>query len=456
MSVNPADSQIYGSLFGTDQMRDLISDRAQLAAMLEVEAALARAEASLGIIPHEAAQAITAAARIEVLSFDKIAASTAIVGYPVVELVAQLGRAAGADAARFVHLGATTQDILDTALVLQMRRGVAIIRRDLIATAQALAEQAMRYRDTPIAGRSHLQHAVPITFGLKCATWAAPLATHVARLDQAAARVFVVQFGGAAGTLASLGLSGPAVAAALAHELDLAAPDLPWHVTRDSLAEVAAIFALICGSLSKFALDIVLLSQTEVAEVCEPHTEGTGSSSTMPQKRNPILSEYILAATRAVHALIPIVFSAMTQDHERSTGAWQSESLAIPQIFTLTAGALARARTLAAGMIADPARMRLNLDATGGLIMAEALATILTPAMGRAAAHHAVSRACDRARDENCALGDVIADMIAKDDAQLGRHLSHEEIARAMDPACYLGSAGIFVDRVAARIAALK
>lgn len=451
MSVNPADSQIYGSLFGTDEMRDLISDRAQLAAMLEVEAALARAQASLGIIPHEAAEAITAAARIEVLSFDEIAASTATVGYPVVELVAQLGRAAGADAARFVHLGATTQDILDTALVLQMRRGVAIIRRDLIATAHALAEQATRYRDTPIAGRSHLQHAVPITFGLKCATWAAPLATHVARLDQAAARVFVVQFGGAAGTLASLGSSGPAVAEALARELDLAAPDLPWHVTRDSLAEVAAILALVCGSLSKFALDIVLLSQTEVAEVSEPHAEGAGSSSTMPQKRNPILSEYVLAATRAVHALVPIVFSAMTQDHERSTGPWQSESLAIPQIFTLTAGALARVRKLAAGMIADPARMRLNLDATGGLIMAEALATILTPAMGRAAAHHAVSRACDRARDENLALGDAITE-----DAELGRHLSREEIERAMDPARYLGSAGIFVDRVAARIAALK
>jgi 3-carboxy-cis,cis-muconate cycloisomerase len=451
MSVNPADSQIYGSLFGTDEMRAVISDRAQLAAMLEVEAALARAEASLGILPRRAAEAITAAARIEVLSLDKIAASTATVGYPVVELVAQLGRAAGAEAARYVHLGATTQDIVDTAMVLQMRRGVAIIRRDLIATAHALADQAQRFRDTPMAGRSHLQHAVPITFGLKCATWAAPLANHVARIDQAAARVFVVQFGGAAGTLASLGSSGPAVATALARELDLAAPDLPWHATRDGLAEIAAILALICGSLSKFALDVVLLSQTEVSEVCEPHAEGAGSSSTMPQKRNPILSEYILAATRSVHALVPIVFSAMTQDHERSTGPWQSESLAIPQIFTLTAGALARAHKLAAGMIADPVRMRQNLDATHGLIMAEALATILTPAMGRAAAHHAFSRACDRARDEARALGNVIAD-----DPELGRLLSREEMERAMDPASYLGSAGVFVDRVVSRVGALK
>jgi 3-carboxy-cis,cis-muconate cycloisomerase len=451
MSVNPADSQIFGALFGTDEMRDLISDYAQLAAMLEVEAALARAEASLGIVPREAAAAITAAARPEILSLDKIAASTRTVGYPVIELVAELERAAGADAARYIHLGATTQDIVDTALVLQMRRAVAVLRRDLIATARALADRALRYRDTPIAGRTHLQHAVPTTFGLKCAVWAAPLAAHVARLDQAAARVFVVQFGGAAGTLASLGANGPAVAAALGRELDLATPDLPWHVTRDGLAEVAAILALICASLSKFAFDIVLLTQTEVAEVFEPHADGAGSSSTMPQKRNPILSEYILAATRAVHALVPMMFSAMTQDHERSTGPWQSESLAIPQIFALTAGALARALALAAGMIADPARMRRNLEATHGLIMAEALAALLTPAMGRAAAHHAVARACERSRAEDRALGEVIAQ-----DAELGRHLSRQEIVGAMDPANYLGSAGVFVDRVAARIAALK
>ncbi|HVA79074.1 MAG TPA: 3-carboxy-cis,cis-muconate cycloisomerase [Candidatus Binataceae bacterium] len=451
MSVNPADSQIFGSLFGTDEMRDLISDRAQLAAMLEVEAALARAEASLGIIPREAAATIPAAARVELLSLDKIAASTRTVGYPVVALVAELGRAAGADAARYIHLGATTQDIVDTALVLQMRRAVAVLRRDLIVTARALADHALRYRDTPIAGRTHLQHAVPTTFGLKCATWAAPLAAHVARLDQAAARIFVVQFGGAAGTLAALGANGPAVAAALGRELDLGTPDLPWHVTRDGLAEAAAICALICGSLSKFAFDIILLTQTEVAEVFEPHSASAGSSSTMPQKRNPILSEYILAATRAVHAMVPIVFSAMTQDHERATGPWQSESLAIPQIFTLTAGALARARDLAAGMIADPARMRRNLDATRGLIMAEALAAFLTPSMGRAAAHHAVARACDRARAEDRALADVVAD-----DAELGRRLSREDIQRAMNPASYLGSAGVFVDRVAARVAALK
>ncbi|HUY28115.1 MAG TPA: 3-carboxy-cis,cis-muconate cycloisomerase [Candidatus Binataceae bacterium] len=451
MSVNPADSQIFGSLFGTDEMRALMSDRAQLAAMLEVEAALARAEAALGMVPAEAAARITAAARPEILSIDKIAASTRVVGYPVVELVAELAAAAGGDAARYVHLGATTQDIVDTAMVLQIRRAAAIIRRDLIATARALAEHARRYRDTPIAGRTHLQHAVPTSFGLKCAMWAAPLAAHVARIDQAAERIFVVQFGGAAGTLASIGANGWKVADALARELGLRAADLPWHTARDRFAEAAALLAMVCGSVSKFALDITLLGQTEVAEVFEPYTFGTGSSSTMPQKRNPILSEYILAASRAVHALVPIMFSAMTQDHERATGPWQSEALAIPQIFVLSAGTLARAHELAAGMIADPARMRQNLDASGGLIMAEALAARLTPAMGRANAHHAVSQACDRARAQKRALGEVIAE-----DAELGLHLPREEILRALDPAGYLGSAGVFVDRVVARIATLE
>ncbi len=451
MSASPVDSEILGSLFGTDEMRAIFSDRAQLSAMLEVEAALARAQASVGMVPREAADRITAAATIKNLSLEKIAASTRTVGYPVVELIAELGAACGDDAARYIHLGATTQDIVDTALVLQMRRGLAAIRRDVIATAQALAGQARRYRDTPMAARTHLQHAVPTTFGLKCATWAAPLPVHVERLDQVSSRVMVVQFGGAAGTLAALGENGLAVASALARELDLGAPDLPWHVTRDSVAETAGILALICGSLSKFASDVVLLSQTEVAEISEPHTSRTGISSTMPQKRNPILSEYIIAASRGVHAAVPIMLSAMTQEHERATGAWQSESLAIPQVFTLTAGALARAVNLAAGMIADPERMRRNLDATRGMIMAEAIVAALSPSMGRAAAHHAVSRACDLAVAEDLPLIEAVTRNL-----ELASRLSSETIQRALDPSAHLGAAGGFVDRVVTRIAALN
>ena len=450
MSVNPAESEIWGSLYGTPEMREIFSDHAQLQCLLDVEAALARAQAKLGLVPAHVAATITAAARVENVRLDRIAASTRTVGYPVVGLVKELGRVAGDEAARYIHLGATTQDILDSALVLQLRQACGALRRDLLALARKLAEHALRYRQTPMAGRTHLQHAVPITFGLKCAVWAAPLATHIERLNAAMRRTLVVEFGGAAGTLAPLGANGIAVVEAFAQELGLGVPDLPWHVVRDGLAEMVAILGLICGTVAKFALDITLLMQTEVAEVCEPYTAGRGGSSTMPQKRNPIASEYILAATRGVHALIPLMFGAMVQDHERGTGPWQTEPLVIPQCFVLTAGALAHACAIAEGMTVNVERMRQNLAATGGLIMAEAVAAALTPALGRAAAEEALTRACDRALAEGRTLSETL-----RDDPLLRPHLVDSVLERVMDPASYLGSAGAFVERVAARIASL-
>ena len=419
--------------------------------MLDVEAALARAEAKLGLVPAAVADSITRAARAENLRLDFIADSTRRIGYPVAAIVKELGRVAGEEAARFVHLGATTQDILDTALVLQLREVFAILRRYLEALARSLAAHAVRYRDTPMAGRTHLQHAVPITFGLKCAVWASPLITHLERLEQAERRILVVQFGGAAGTLAALGKNRSAVADALARELGLGVPILPWHVERDAFAEMSTILGLICGSLSKFAYDVILMMQTEVGEISEPHEDGRGGSSTMPQKRNPIASEYIMAATRVVHALVPVMLTAMTADHERSTGPWQSESIALPQCVAFTAGALSHARSIADGMIVDTERMRRNLDLTAGLIMAEAVTTALIPAIGRAAAEAAVTRACNRAIEMRSSLAAAL-----RDDPELRPLLSDAEIERITerinDPSAYLGSAGEFVDRVVARI----
>jgi 3-carboxy-cis,cis-muconate cycloisomerase len=450
MSVYPADSEIFGALWSTAEMRALFSDATHLQLMLDVEAALARAEAELGLVPQEVAEAITKAARVENLRTERIAEGTRETGVPVPALVSELGRAAGEEAARYIHLGATTQDILDTALVLQVRRALEYLRRDLIALARTLASRASEYRDTPMAGRTHMQQAVPITFGLKCAVWVSPLAAHVERLDQAARRTLIVQFGGAAGTLAALGANGVAVAEALARELGLSVPDLPWHTARDTVVEIVAVLGLVCGSLSKFAVDVALLMQTEVAEAFEPHTEGRGGSSTMPQKRNPVAAEYIIAAARGVHALVPLMLTAMTQDHERATGPWQSEALALPQCFVLCAGALAHALAIARGMTIDAARMRRNLELGGGLIMAEAVATGLGPVMGRAAAHHALQRVSDRVIAEGKTLGEAL-----RDDAEVRRHLSDEQIDRLTDPAAYLGSAGAFVDRVVARIALL-
>lgn len=442
MAVNPADSAVLGTLYGSDAMRAIFDERSYFERLLDVEAALARAEAKLGIIPAEAAHAIEAAAKVENLDWDELAASARNVGYPVVGLVRSLSRAAG-EAGRWTHWGATTQDIMDTATVLQVRQALLLLRGDLIGTISALAERADRYRMLVMAGRTHLQHALPTTFGLKCAVWLQPLIAHVERVDQLRPRVEVVSFGGAAGTLASLGDQGLAVMQALAAELGLGERDAPWHVCRDGLAEAVSFLGLLCGSLGKLATDVILLAQTEIAEVAEPHVAGRGSSSTMPQKRNPIASEYVLAAQRAVQAMVPLMQGAMAQDHERGTGPWQAELLALPQAFVLTHGALLHARAIAEGMVVDAARMRHNLDASHGLIVAEAVMMGLAPELGRSEAHHVVSAACDVALREGIGLGKALAR-----DARVGAKLGRAAIERMTDPARYLGASEVFIDRV--------
>jgi 3-carboxy-cis,cis-muconate cycloisomerase len=440
--VNPADGPILGVLYGSDAMRAVFDETAYFQRMLDVEAALARVQARLGIIPADAAEAIVAAARARNLDPTELAASARNVGYPVVGLVAALSRAAG-EAGRWTHWGATTQDIMDTATVLQVREGLRLVREEIRAVAKALAGQANAHRDTVMAGRTHLQQALPTTFGLKCAIWAQPFIHHVQRLDQLRPRVELVEFAGAAGTLASLGDQGIAVMEGLAAELGLGVPMAPWHVCRDGLAEAVSFLGLICGSLAKFATDIILLAQTEVGETAEPYVAGRGASSTMPQKRNPIASEYILAAARNVQALVPVMQGAMAQDHERATGPWQAEALALPQAFVLTHGALLHARAIAEGLVVDADRMRGNLDITHGLIVAEAVMMGLAPHIGRGEAHHVVKHACDTALEERIPL----AEALARDPAVTGK-LSRADIQRLTDPAGYLGSAQAFIDRV--------
>lgn len=450
MAVNPADSAVFGTLYGSDAMRAVFDDRAGFQRMLDVEAALARVQARLGIIPAPAAAAITAAARVEVLDMTELAASARRVGYPVVGVVAGLSRAAG-EAGRWTHWGATTQDVMDTALVLQVRDGLALVRAELLAVIRALTGLAECHRDTVMAGRTHLQHALPVTFGLKCAGWLQPLLAHTERLDQLRPRVLRVSLGGAVGTLASLVGQGVSVMEGLAVELDLLAPDAPWHGARDGVAEAVSFLGLLTGSLAKIAVDVILLAQTEVAEVAEPYEAGRGGSSTMPQKRNPIASEYVIAAARGVQALVPLMQGAMAGDHERATGPWQAEALALPQSFVLAHGALAHMRAIAEGLVVDTDRMRRNLDATGGLIMAEAVMMGLAPVLGREAAHHAVKHACDTALERGIPLAQALAGEPA-----VAERLDAGAIARLIDPAAYLGSAGAFTDRVLARARQLE
>jgi len=445
MAVNPADGAVFGALYGTDAMRAALDERAILQRMLDVEAALARAEARLGIVPQAAAEAITAAARAEHLDLPALAAATRNTGYPVVGLVKQLSAAAGPEAGRWTHWGATTQDIVDSATVLVLRDALDLLGAELDRLCAALAARAEEHRATVMAGRTHLQHALPITFGYKCAVWLAPLLAMRERLAQLRPRVLRVQFGGAVGTLASLGGQGLDVLRELARELSLGEPSIPWHVAHDALAEAVCWCGLLCGPLSKFATDVVLLMQTEVAEVAEPHAPGRGGSSTMPQKRNPIACEYVLAQARGVHALVPQMLAALPHDQERGTGPWQAEPLALFQALLLTHGALRQAVLVAEGMTVDTARMRRNLDSTGGLIVAEAVMMGLAPLLGREAAHHAVHHACDIALAEGIPLAEALGR-----DEDVSSVLDTAEIARLTDPVGYLGCAAAFVDRVLA------
>lgn len=447
MAFHPADMTVMGGLFGTDRMRAVFDERAWLQRLLDVEAALARVQAALDIVPAEAAKAIDAAARVENLSLPEIAASTRVVGYPVVAVTKALAKSAGAEAGRYVHWGATTQDILDTALALQLRDALGIVEQDVARIAGALVAKAKQHRGDVMAGRTHLQHALPITFGYKCAVWASPFLDDLDRIVALRPRLLKVQFAGAVGTLASLGDKGRAVTEGLAKELGLAVPAAPWHVARDAIAEAGSVLAILCGNLAKFATDVVLLMQTEVGEVFEPHQPGRGSSSTMPQKRNPIASEYVLAAARGVQALAPMLAASMAQDHERSTGPWQSEQLALPQICVLTAGALAQALAIAEGMTVDAERMRENLDSTGGLILAEAVMMGLAPSLGRQKAHDVVEHACARAIAERRSLGQILAE-----EAELKGKIDQATLARLTDPSGYLGECGAVVDRVAERL----
>jgi 3-carboxy-cis,cis-muconate cycloisomerase len=442
MSSTVFDSILYRDMFGTAEMRAIFSDTGFLARCLDVEAALARAQAGLGMIPAAAASEISAKAKPAILDLERLRRETEVVGYPILPLVKQLAAACAGEAGRYVHWGATTQDIMDSALVLQLRAALDLVETELAAVSAALEALARRYRDTLMAGRTHLQQALPITFGFKAAVWRAPIERHRERLAQLRPRVLVGQFGGAAGTLASLGDQGLAVRAALMRELGLSEPAITWHVARDGLAEAVLFAGLVTGSLAKIATDVMLMMATELGEAFEPFEHGRGGSSTMPQKRNPISSELIVACAKLVRQHGALMLDAMVQDFERATGPWHAEWIALPESFVATAGALRQAKLMLAGLTVDAARMTRNLGMTSGLIVAEAVMMGLAPKLGRQAAHDIVYDACRAAAESGRALLEVLVE-----NPQVSAHFGRSELERLLDPRNYLGSAGAMVDR---------
>jgi 3-carboxy-cis,cis-muconate cycloisomerase len=447
MAIGMLDSAVFADMFGAPEMRRVFSDEAFFARCIEIEAALARAQARLGIIPTEAAAAISRAADPPpVLDMARLKSETENVGYPILPLVRQLATAAGA-AGRWLHWGATTQDIMDTAAVLQIRAGLRLIEEDLAAARGHLAELARCYRDTPMAGRTHLQHALPITFGYKAAVWLAALDRHADRLGELRPRVLLVQFGGAAGTLASLGSAEVAVRSRgeLARELDLGDPPITWHSARDGIAETIQVLALVVGSLAKIAYDVMLMSATEFGEAAEPFAAGRGSSSTMPQKRNPISCELIFAAAKIMRQHAGLALDALVTDFERATGPWHIEWVALPEAFGYAAGALRQARFLLGGLVVDAGRMAENLAMTHGLIVAEAVMMGLAPHTGRNEAHDLVYDACRTAIDSDRPLFDVLLEIPA-----VAGPLGAEKLRALTDPANYLGAAPAMVNRLLA------
>jgi len=408
MTFSALDSELTGPLFASAGMRAAFSDRARIEAMLRAEAALAAAESSAGLAPKGLAAAIgkITADDLDLAAIGARAGDAGVLTIPFVQAVeAKLP----ANLRGHFHYGATSQDILDTAMVLQMRAGLDLIEAEISAIVAGLTKLATAHRKTPMVGRSYGQHAAPISFGFAVATWLSGIGEVGAGLPRVRERALVASLGGPVGTLAALGNKGPAVVAAFAKELGLAAPPIAWHVTRARLAETGAWLGLLIGALAKMATDVVHLASTEVGEVAEPHVAGRGGSSAMPHKRNPISATVILAAHGAAGGHVATLINAMAAADQRPAGAWHAEWHALPQLFGLASGALREARRLAVGLTVDKARMRTNLDLTRGLLFADAVASALAPKLGRDAAHRIVEKAADAVRETGMTLREVLA-----------------------------------------------
>jgi 3-carboxy-cis,cis-muconate cycloisomerase len=439
--------RLFGGLF--DRGAAGTGDAAWLAALLETEAALARALERAGLAPPGAGAAVTSAAGSG-FDVDELARLAAREGNPVPALVRALTARVPAPAAAAVHQGATSQDIIDTAVMLIAGRVLDAAQTDLAAAADAAAALAGQHRHTITIGRTLLQQAVPVTFGLVAAGWMTGIDEARRGLRRIRAGRLAVQFGGAAGTLASLGPAGPRVHALLAEELSLARPVLPWHTDRSRVTELACALAVACGALGKVARDVTLLAQTEVAEVREGPGDGRGGSSAMPNKRNPVAAIVILGCTRRAPGLLATLASAAEQEHQRAAGAWHSEWEPLTDLLRLTGSAAAWAAELLAGLQVDADRMRANLDAAGGLPLAESVVTVLAPAFGRLPAHDLVAEASAIAAASGRDLGDVLVnspDFAARLNAA---GITAAQVDAALDPAAYLGSAGTFTDEALA------
>jgi 3-carboxy-cis,cis-muconate cycloisomerase len=443
-------SPLLAPMLSSAAMRTVCDDVTCLQNMLDFEAALARAEAALGVIPQSAAGPIAAACKAESFDLGALADASTRSGnlaIPLVKALTSNVARTDADAARYVHWGATSQDVIDTATMLTLRSAIDALLGDIDRAVAGFAKLARQHRTTAVVARTWLQHALPMPFGLKLAEYAAALHRSRKRLHRLRKEALALQFGGAAGTLAALGDNGLPVAERLAQELKLPLPDAPWHTHRDRIAEMAAVFAIVAGTCGKIARDVSLMMQTDVGEAFEPSGEGRGGSSTMPHKRNPVAAAGALGAATMAPNLAATIFAAQVQDHERSAGPWHAEWPTLPTLLLVTSGALAAIVDIAEGLEVDAARMRVNLDATNGLIMAEAVTMALAEKIGKSDAHHLIEAASKKAVAEKKHLREVlIADSIVT------AQLSADRITGLFEPMAYQGASQALIDRLLASL----
>ncbi len=437
------DSLTVTSFFGSAEMRAIFNDRGLMQAWLDVEAALARGQASLGIVPAAVAATITQCARLSEIDTDTVAREAARTAHPLVPLIRALARRAGDPAGGYVHLGATTQDIMDTAFVLCARQGLAIVERQIGSMIAILRRLALRYRTAVAAGRTHGQQALPTTFGLRAVGWYEEMARHRARLAEMKPRLLVGSIGGAVGTLAGYGAKALEMRAAMMRELGLGEQGASWHANQDRFAECIGLFGMIASTAEKLAREVYFLGRTEIGEAFEPQGEGQVGSSTMPHKQNPIRSEAIIGAAMTLRAQVPLAFGAMVQQDDRDMGPGMSLWKLIPESFILIGGILERLIDVFDGLHVDPARMRENLYLTGGLIVSEAVMLRLAERIGRLPAHHAVSEAAKLCAETQRPFKECLAEHPA-----IAGRVSATELAALLEPEAYIGAAAEIVDRV--------
>jgi 3-carboxy-cis,cis-muconate cycloisomerase len=443
MTSHILDSRFLKDLYGTPEMRAVFDDMHLLQQWLDTEVALAQAEAELGIIPLAASVEITRRAVAEQLDLPRLKQLIDQTVHPIVPVIRVLEQACDGDAGEYIHWGATTQDIMDTAMILQAKEALVIMEKRLAGLARLLADGARKYRDVPMAGRTHGQQALPITFGYKLAVWLAEVNRHRERLVQLKPRLLVGEFGGAVGTLASVAEHGLEIQKGMMRRLGLGIPVISWHTSRDNLAEFASLLGLVAATMGKIAHEVISLQRTEIAEVEEPFNEGKVGSSTMPHKRNPMLCEAIQALTRLVLHNVPAAMDAMIQEHERDWVGDHIEWAYLPEICIMTDGALHLTARVIDGLVVHPERMRNNLDQTDGLMLSEAVMLALAQKIGRQSAHDIVYACAMRAVEQKLPFLQTLSEH-----ATVSSHLSRQDIERLLDPIHYTGLAGQFVDRV--------